>query len=250
MNIEVEDPFLSINNLSKQCRICFQGDNADDMISPCLCSGTMAYVHRKCLNDWRLKNIHNTNFKNCYACIFEYVIEHVVYDHKTEYERYFKYFFLVIRDSTQFILSVQSIIMGFAFFMKITYENVNKNNTIHQNSNLSAIFMYYYFGALLILSIIIADFHLYKNFHALSGFNANIDNHTEKVIEAILICIFLLARGVVGLFIGIYHTAMIIDGIMIRHKNKLWLRQETDISFIKDFQGRKHELEKYSHILS
>ena len=40
------------------CRICFDGpapdvpDNA--MLSPCQCSGSMAYCHRQCLDEWRM----------------------------------------------------------------------------------------------------------------------------------------------------------------------------------------------------
>ncbi|CAF1545176.1 unnamed protein product, partial [Rotaria sordida] len=50
MSIRVE------NEQEKQCRICLDTDNSNDIISPCLCSGNSAYVHRKCLNHWRAEN--------------------------------------------------------------------------------------------------------------------------------------------------------------------------------------------------
>ena len=34
------------------CRICLSETEQRDMISPCACSGTNKYVHRKCLNEW------------------------------------------------------------------------------------------------------------------------------------------------------------------------------------------------------
>lgn len=35
------------------CRLCFGTDLDDsDLIEPCLCKGTMAKVHRKCLEEW------------------------------------------------------------------------------------------------------------------------------------------------------------------------------------------------------
>ena len=37
------------------CRICLSEDNtdaADPLISPCKCSGTMKYIHLKCLTEW------------------------------------------------------------------------------------------------------------------------------------------------------------------------------------------------------
>ena len=35
-----------------QCRICLEEEDESSMISPCLCSGTMKYVHIKCLKTW------------------------------------------------------------------------------------------------------------------------------------------------------------------------------------------------------
>ena len=39
---------------TKECRICLQSDDQDDMIAPCLCSGSSKYVHRSCLDRWRI----------------------------------------------------------------------------------------------------------------------------------------------------------------------------------------------------
>ncbi|CAF4246764.1 unnamed protein product [Rotaria magnacalcarata] len=65
-------------NSAKACRICFDTDNPNDLISPCLCKGGSAYVHRKCLDDWRSVNKNGRAFKFCDVCQFEYVIEPVV----------------------------------------------------------------------------------------------------------------------------------------------------------------------------
>lgn len=36
-----------------QCRICFMsGEEANELISPCLCSGSQGFIHLKCLRDW------------------------------------------------------------------------------------------------------------------------------------------------------------------------------------------------------
>ena len=43
----------------RTCRICFETEAAEDaddgnpLISPCQCSGSSRYVHRKCLEQWR-----------------------------------------------------------------------------------------------------------------------------------------------------------------------------------------------------
>ncbi|OCF56128.1 hypothetical protein L486_06069 [Kwoniella mangroviensis CBS 10435] len=57
----------------KTCRICFSGPEEEDMlgrmISPCLCTGSMRYVHVKCLNAWRGTG---TNAVKCPQCHYRY----------------------------------------------------------------------------------------------------------------------------------------------------------------------------------
>jgi hypothetical protein len=60
---------------SKECRICFDDGNQDDMIAPCRCSGSSKYVHRKCLDTWRSQDPSNDNFSRCNQCRFTYVLE-------------------------------------------------------------------------------------------------------------------------------------------------------------------------------
>lgn len=51
------------------CRLCY-GTRHDDsnLIEPCLCKGTMAKVHRKCLEKW-LNRVGSTK---CDLCLFEF----------------------------------------------------------------------------------------------------------------------------------------------------------------------------------
>ena len=34
------------------CRICHSGNDAEQFISPCLCTGSAKYVHPSCLMSW------------------------------------------------------------------------------------------------------------------------------------------------------------------------------------------------------
>jgi hypothetical protein len=52
----------------------------------------------------------------------------------------------------------------------------------------------------------------------------------------ILIC------ALVGVFVGIFLSAIILKKIMQHHTDKLWLRQETEKYIVKDFQGRRNEI--------
>ena len=46
--------------------------NPEDIIVPCRCNGTMKYVHRACLQEWRIQDIDSPNFRRCNQCLYEY----------------------------------------------------------------------------------------------------------------------------------------------------------------------------------
>lgn len=55
------------------CRICFcEGDNPNDFISPCCCTGTALHVHKECLNRWLLTNHGTKNYFECKECNCKY----------------------------------------------------------------------------------------------------------------------------------------------------------------------------------
>jgi E3 ubiquitin-protein ligase DOA10 len=44
----------------------------DEMIAPCQCKGTMRFVHRGCLNQWRAVSGRNDSFQRCEQCFALY----------------------------------------------------------------------------------------------------------------------------------------------------------------------------------
>jgi hypothetical protein len=52
------------------CRICLEDG---DLISPCNCTGTAAYVHEECLVKW----LNTSGRSDCEICKYEYVFEQV-----------------------------------------------------------------------------------------------------------------------------------------------------------------------------
>lgn len=61
--LQEENPF---------CRLCY-GTKYDDstLIEPCRCKGTVAKVHRQCLEKW----LNRTGSKKCDLCLFEFKCE-------------------------------------------------------------------------------------------------------------------------------------------------------------------------------
>jgi len=60
----------------KQCRICLDGVDAEEelgrLIRPCLCRGTISYVHVKCLQRWRTSSPNKSAFFSCPQCKYRY----------------------------------------------------------------------------------------------------------------------------------------------------------------------------------
>lgn len=53
------------------CRICHSEETHDEpLISPCLCLGTMQYLHQACLQRW----IKSAGVKSCELCKFDFLM--------------------------------------------------------------------------------------------------------------------------------------------------------------------------------
>ena len=67
------------------CRICFETeiDENDPLLNPCKCDGTSKYVHKSCLNAWRLSASEDTiDFSErkikCMECKHHYEIGEII----------------------------------------------------------------------------------------------------------------------------------------------------------------------------
>ena len=68
---------LEINGITREaehyCRICFEAEEENDnyFICPCLCSGSMGYIHTKCFFQWILSKITIEIYENCQIVTFD-----------------------------------------------------------------------------------------------------------------------------------------------------------------------------------
>ncbi|XP_056599230.1 E3 ubiquitin-protein ligase MARCHF3 [Triplophysa dalaica] len=53
------------------CRICHEGSCAGDLLSPCECAGSLAMVHRICLEHWLM----SSGTSHCELCHYQYALE-------------------------------------------------------------------------------------------------------------------------------------------------------------------------------
>lgn len=49
------------------CRICLE-DGGPDLIAPCYCKGSQKWVHRSCIDKWRVIGLNPTAFTHCHEC--------------------------------------------------------------------------------------------------------------------------------------------------------------------------------------
>ena len=63
-----------------ECRVCFSSNMNDSLISPCLCRGSVRYIHVKCLTEWLqhkykiqfLQHLKGVSGFYCELCHYEY----------------------------------------------------------------------------------------------------------------------------------------------------------------------------------
>ncbi|CAF1466368.1 unnamed protein product [Didymodactylos carnosus] len=251
------DQLLTSNDL-KQCRICLDNDNPNDIISPCLCKGGSAYVHRKCLNDWRSENTGGKAFKMCDICHFEYVIEPIIDDSEADRKRLYKYHFLLIRDLTLIALLLQAIILVLTVLLKIGDKNHNNVKNLFPNW-MNTFAIYYLSGFILFLALLgvvglIGLCYGMRNTGGGSRSSSSSSSSSSRSRSSkntnggglfVIIVAIVLIFACIGIFVGIILGVMIFKKLVKHHTNKLWLRQEAEKYVVKDFQGRRNELEKY-----
>lgn len=60
--------------MEKECRVCRLGETEEEpLYSPCLCRGSIQYLHQQCLSNW----IQHRNITKCEVCQFEFQFESV-----------------------------------------------------------------------------------------------------------------------------------------------------------------------------
>ena len=95
--------------MNSGCRICFQDSSDNNLITPCKCKGSIQFVHRACLEEWREKSTNKEDKVRCRICNEKYQFEG---ENKKELKRILGYSILFIT----FFLSC-AIVNLFIFFV-------------------------------------------------------------------------------------------------------------------------------------
>mmetsp|Transcript_27740 Transcript_27740/g.38596 ORF Transcript_27740/g.38596 Transcript_27740/m.38596 type:complete len:323 (-) Transcript_27740:72-1040(-) len=137
-----------IDENERLCRICFEP--GPDLISPCRCRGSSAFIHRDCLNEWRASSQNSTSYHRCNTCHFVYCVDPSSARNETTVK--LKFTFWLSLDILGFLLVWQCIIFAL----------IGLTILIDQNENRFSLFpagwpvwgMNYCFGLLLFLFLL------------------------------------------------------------------------------------------------
>ncbi|KAA3486080.1 E3 ubiquitin-protein ligase MARCH1 [Gossypium australe] len=107
------------NGSAPCCRICLEcdGEEDDELISPCMCKGTQQFVHRACLDHWRSVK-EGFAFSHCTTCKAQFHLRVELFEDNSW--RKIKFRLFVARDVFLVFLAVQTVIAamgGFAYVM-------------------------------------------------------------------------------------------------------------------------------------
>lgn len=124
----------------KECRICFDENDNDELIAPCRCNGTSKYVHRKCLNKWREVNRGRTPYEICMECREEYIVRR---EFDKEHDKLFKgnlQLFIFISYLLSIIISIIWSIFGnsrydLLYFLNQSYKEPTTENCNYERNN-------------------------------------------------------------------------------------------------------------------
>jgi E3 ubiquitin-protein ligase DOA10 len=221
-------------NMLPQCRICYEGE--ENLISPCKCSGTSAFVHRECLEKWRktLPMVIHNNQRDvrCEMC-------HTFYQFEGDLT-YFKYRKCRIAwDIIQVLTYIQ--LLGFLLGMIITGFGHNTSLIFTKNMN---IYLYQYLlgntithiiiGIIVIIGLIVLESNNNDN-----NYVCICSGYCLDTILCFVCIFFILLVGIILTFAGVYYWAL--------EKSKKHQRLQNDNRRIKNINEHQ-ELNEINEI--
>lgn len=70
-----DDSVTTSNQCKRICRICRIEECAEnELVSPCLCKGSMLHVHQSCLKPW----VVASNTTQCEICKYTYIMDYII----------------------------------------------------------------------------------------------------------------------------------------------------------------------------
>ncbi|XP_047308337.1 uncharacterized protein LOC124911850 [Impatiens glandulifera] len=234
------------------CRICLEcdGDDDDELISPCMCKGTQQFVHRSCLDQWRSVK-EGFAFSHCTTCKAQFHLRVIEFEDNSW--RKFKFRFFVTRDIFLVFLAVQMAIAAMGGFVYLLDKDGTFRNSFDDSWDriLSShpIPFYYCMGFLLfftLLGLIGVIIHcstlsfdgqmggFQNNYYGWAIYDCSAVS-AEACVGMVIICGVIFA--LLGIAYSFFVATMAIQRIWQRHFHILAKKELTKEYVVEDLHG-------------
>nr|GEY95231.1 zinc finger, RING-CH-type [Tanacetum cinerariifolium] len=206
------------------CRICFQcdGEEDEDLISPCMCKGSHLFVHRSCLDHWRsIKK--GFDFSHCTTCKAQFHLR--VVELEENVWRKIKIRLFIARDVIFAFLALQTVIgiLGGISYLADKHEYLrdllkDDFNTIviYYGTGVVVFFMLHGSVVLMIILFAVDD----------NGRNGCCDPLFWLRVRMIF-CLQVITGGLLGVCFALEGAPVLIQWILNRHNSILAMKELT-----------------------
>lgn len=238
------------DDAERQCRICLSCDEQEDLIAPCLCMGSVRWVHRGCLDEWRAQELRLNSFSHCELCKFEYRVQ----TREKALGTRLKFQLLVARDLLCFVLIVQLVVCLQAALIRgfdVGGQLASKLPTVNP------LLVYYGLSALLFLAMIgligmclwchdgagATPLCLYDPWCSASAgdciFSACEAGEAGAACAVVLVFV-LVALAVVGVIVGVFFSSVVFQHVVRRHVTLTRRRDEARHVIVLDLSQEEN----------
>lgn len=236
------------------CRICLELPPEGELIAPCLCSGSLQWVHRECLDEWRAINASGPAFRRCGVCQYDYQFESA--DSVKCAESMQQRWRVVgeVAGGAAVVVGAWLALAGLLTFTRIRERVWDSAGVYPLASLLLLLAGVGVFGLLAGChrlderwlgtatpamplpearpsDLCYTDHHLFRCLSPRSSSS----KHTDPV--CVLAVLVVLVLAVFGLFYGIFYGSVLLERVVARHVKRKWNRAETDRFPVKDLSG-------------
>ncbi|KVH93766.1 Zinc finger, RING-CH-type [Cynara cardunculus var. scolymus] len=260
---EIKDEDVEAGSIAT-CRICLEcdGEEDDDLISPCMCKGTQQFVHRSCLDHWRSVK-EGFAFSHCTTCKAQFHLR--VVESEDNSWRKIKFRLFVARDVCLVFLAAQTVeSSNFTCFLKLVIGMMgglaylaDKDGSFRDSFNDSwdrilsrhPIPFYYCIGVLVFFVLlgffgIILHCSSFNNDPRMAGcqnccYGWGVLDCFPASMEACfaLVIVFVVIFAILGIAYGFLAATMAVQRIWQRHYHILTKRELTQEYVVEDLQG-------------
>lgn len=181
------------------CRICLDDESTDNkLISPCLCKGSMKFIHRTCLDTWRKSN--TKAYYQCDICKYKY-----------------KFYRNIIANllRNEFIVILLSLLIYFLITLIIGF--IIPNNNLSNKNNIISYLLYgnIVMGMFGFITMLLSVGSTFGNMHN-PFFHCNNSSRDNKACG-----IFMIIMIIIGIIYIFYYTYVLVKMGVVYYLSKI-----------------------------